>query len=75
MEIMEKGNKILKDEDITYYRIKIRRIRERKGTRNDMEYKDKLWCVDSKDYSGRGVGFCEPTLKKAFKKLMELLYL
>ena len=63
----------MKDEDILYYRIRVRRIRERKGTRNDVEHRDKLWCVESKDYSGAGVAFCEPTLKKAFKKLKELL--
>lgn len=64
-----------KDEDILYYTIKIRRMREVKGDKNDREYKDKLWCVDCKDFLKGGVAFCEPTLKKAFKKLKELLWI
>ena len=64
-----------KDEDILYYTIKIRRIREVKGDKNDKEYKDKLWCVDCKDFLEGETFFCEPTLKKAFKKLKELLWI
>lgn len=64
----------MKDEEIIYYKIKIRRIRERKGTRNDCEYKDKLWIVDCKDFLGGGFAFSETTLKKAFKRLKELLW-
>ena len=65
----------MKDEEILYLTIKVRRIRERKGTKNNCEYKDKLYCIETKNFAGAGVGFCEPTLKKAFKKLKELLYL
>jgi len=63
----------MKDEEILYLTIKIRRIREKKGTKNNCEYKNKLYCVQTKDFTGGGIGFCEPTLKKAFKRLKELL--
>ncbi len=64
-----------KDEELVYYRIKITRIREKIGTRTICEYKDKLYCVDCKDFLGHGIAFCEPTLKQAFKTLMKELYL
>jgi len=64
-----------KDEDILYYTIKIRRMREVKGDKNDREYKDKLWCVECKDFLKGEISFCEPTLKKAFKTLQEELHL
>ena len=65
----------MKDEKLVYYKIKITRIRERGGARNHCEYKDKLWCVDCVDFTGKGVAFCETTLKKAFKTLKGELYL
>ena len=65
----------MKDEKITYCRIKIKRIRERKGTRYYCKYRDKLWCVDVKDYSGAGFAFCETTLKKAFQQLKSMMHL
>jgi len=64
-----------KDEDILYYTIKIRRIREVKGDKNDREYKDKLWCVNCNDFLKGETVFCDPTLKKAFKTLQEELHL
>ena len=70
-----KPNKIMKDETLIYYKIKITRIREREGTRNDCSYKDKLWCVDIKIFDGSRIMFCETTLKKAFKQLKESLYI
>ena len=67
--------KTLKDENILYYTIKIRRIREVKGDRNYREYKDKLYCIDCRDYIGAGFAFCEPTLRRAINTLKKQLYL
>ena len=70
-----KKEKQYKDEELIYYRIKIARIREARGNKNDKTYQDKLWCVDCKNFSGRGIVFCAKTLKKAINKLKEELYL
>lgn len=65
----------MKDEELVYYRIKIRRVREVKGDKNIKSFSDKLWCVDCRDFTGRGIAFCETTLKKAFKTLKKELWL
>ncbi len=62
-----------KDENILYYTIKIRRIREVSGKRNNKSYKTKMWCVETKDFLGGGVMFCEPTAKKLLKRLEEMI--
>ena len=67
--------KQFKDEEIIYYKIKVRRVREVKGNKHDRIFTDKLWCIDCRDFAGHGFAFCEPTEKKAFKRLLEMLYL
>ena len=64
----------MKDETLLYYTIKIKRIREVSGKKNNRIFKDKAWCVDCKDIVGAGFAFCEPTLKKAIKQLKEELW-
>jgi len=62
-----------KDENLLYCTIKIRRIRQVSGKKNDKSYKHKMWCVEVKDFLGRGVVFCEPTAKRLLKRLGEII--
>lgn len=56
------------------YTIKIDRIREAKRVGPGWEYKDKMFCVDISWMGNRHTMFCDTTLKKAFKRIKEELY-
>lgn len=68
--------KQMKDQRFRYTTIKIDLIREvfklpkNRGT----EYKDKLFCVEIDIQSGT-TSFCEPKLRKLFKRIKEELHL
>jgi len=64
----------LKDQTFRYYTIKIDLTRQVFGGGSYKRYKDKMFCAEIEDISGTKC-FCEPTLRKLFKRVKEELRL
>ncbi len=67
--------KKIKEDRFRLYTIKIDCVQEVEKVQAGEIRKDKMFCVDIKLMGGRGLSFCEPTLKKLFKSIKEELYL